>query len=51
MLHSLQETKYDFLLLLLQPTQMKLNNNKKQHSSGVKLPPRRDILLSVTNGR
>ena len=30
MLHSLQETKYDFLLLLLHPTQMKFKQQKQQ---------------------
>ena len=29
MLHSLQETKYDFLLLLLQPTQMKFKQQQE----------------------
>ena len=48
MLHSLQETKCDplLLLLLLQPTQANVKHqnhskNKKQHSSSIKTAPKR----------
>ena len=55
MLHSLQETKYEFLLLLLlllQLTQMKFKQQqqrqqqqqKKQHSSVMKVAPKREKL-------
>ena len=50
MLHSIQETKYDFLLLLLlplvQPTLMTFKQQQQQqkHSSGMRVSPRRDKL-------
>ena len=54
MLHSLQETKCDalLLLLLLQPTQTKFkhnnhSNNKKQHSSSMRIAPKRVDCISV----
>ena len=54
MLHSLQETKCDplLLLLLLQPTQTKFknnnhSNNKKQHSSSMRTAPKRVDCISV----
>ena len=47
MLHSVQETKYIFLLLflllLLQPTRS-LNNTKNKISSGIKVAPKGDKL-------
>ena len=47
MLHSVQETKYIFLLLLLllllQPTRG-LNNTKNKISSGIKVAPKGDKL-------
>ena len=49
MLHSLQETKYDFFLLLLfllllQPTQMKFKQQQQQQNSGIKVAPKKDRL-------
>ena len=54
MLHSLQETKCNplLLLLLLQPTQTKFkqqqpSNNKKQHSFSMRIAPKRVDCISV----
>ena len=54
MLHSLQETKCDalLLLLLLLPTQTKLKEQQsqqrqKQHSSSMRMPPKKVNCISV----
>ena len=54
MLHSLQETKYDALLLLplLQPTQTKLKQEQpqqqqKQHSSSMRIAPKQVNCISM----